>query len=148
MDCSLPGSSIHETFQARVGEWVAIAFSRHRYYSHTFYNSKHIFRHVLSPSYSQNWNSVSGLHGATGLNQRSSSKSAWLAYPIYKGHCWWKSELVILVVSIIDCSSFISFHLNTLFLQKKIPVGLRYRLRQKCISFIQNENWNGITKSW
>ena len=27
MDCSLPGSSIHEILQARVLEWVAIAFS-------------------------------------------------------------------------------------------------------------------------
>ena len=27
MDCSLPGSSIHETFQARVLEWAAVAFS-------------------------------------------------------------------------------------------------------------------------
>ena len=27
MDCSLPGSSIHGDFQARVLEWVAIAFS-------------------------------------------------------------------------------------------------------------------------
>ena len=27
MDCSLPGSSIHEIFQARVLEWIAIAFS-------------------------------------------------------------------------------------------------------------------------
>ena len=27
MDCSLPGSFIHEIFQARVLEWVAIAFS-------------------------------------------------------------------------------------------------------------------------
>ena len=27
MDCSLPGSSIHAIFQARVLEWVAIAFS-------------------------------------------------------------------------------------------------------------------------
>ena len=27
MDCSLPGSSIHGIFQARVLEWVAIAFS-------------------------------------------------------------------------------------------------------------------------
>ena len=27
MDCSLPGSSIHGMFQARVLEWVAIAFS-------------------------------------------------------------------------------------------------------------------------
>ena len=27
MDCSLPGSSIHGIFQARVQEWGAIAFS-------------------------------------------------------------------------------------------------------------------------
>ena len=27
MDCSLPGSSAHEIFQARVLEWDAIAFS-------------------------------------------------------------------------------------------------------------------------
>ena len=28
MDCSLPGSSIHEILQARILEWVAISFSR------------------------------------------------------------------------------------------------------------------------
>ena len=28
MDCSLPGSSIHGIFQARVLEWGAISFSR------------------------------------------------------------------------------------------------------------------------
>ena len=28
MDCSLPGSSIHGIFQARILEWVAISFSR------------------------------------------------------------------------------------------------------------------------
>ena len=33
MDCSLPGSSIHGIFQARVLEWGAIAFSL---YSHTY----------------------------------------------------------------------------------------------------------------
>ena len=27
MDCSLPGFSVHGIFQARVLEWVAIAFS-------------------------------------------------------------------------------------------------------------------------
>ena len=27
MDCSLPGSSVHGSFQVRVLEWVAIAFS-------------------------------------------------------------------------------------------------------------------------
>ena len=28
MDCSLPGSSAHGIFQARMLEWVAVAFSR------------------------------------------------------------------------------------------------------------------------
>ena len=30
MDCSLPGSSIHGIFQARVLEWGAIAFSKRK----------------------------------------------------------------------------------------------------------------------
>ena len=29
MDCSLPGSSVHGIFQARVLEWGAVAFSNH-----------------------------------------------------------------------------------------------------------------------
>ena len=28
MECSLPGSSVHEILQARMLEWVAISFSR------------------------------------------------------------------------------------------------------------------------
>ena len=32
MDCSLPCSSVHGTFQARVLEWIAIAFSRLTHY--------------------------------------------------------------------------------------------------------------------
>ena len=28
LDCSLPGSSVHGTFQARILEWIAISFSR------------------------------------------------------------------------------------------------------------------------
>ena len=28
MDCSLPGSSVHGSFQARIPEWGAIAFSK------------------------------------------------------------------------------------------------------------------------
>ena len=32
MDCSLPGSSMHGIFQARVLEWGAIAFSTVEYY--------------------------------------------------------------------------------------------------------------------
>ena len=34
MDCSLPGSSIHGIFQARVLEWVAISFSVKLYSNH------------------------------------------------------------------------------------------------------------------
>ena len=33
MDCSLPGSSVHGVFQARVLEWGAIAFSAYPAYS-------------------------------------------------------------------------------------------------------------------
>ena len=39
MDCSLPGSSIHGIFQARVLKWVAIAFSDfHVYFSAIYMN--------------------------------------------------------------------------------------------------------------
>ena len=37
MDCSLLGSSVHGIFQARVLEWVAIAFSK-CYVKHYKYN--------------------------------------------------------------------------------------------------------------
>ena len=33
MDCSPPGSSVHEIFQARVLEWGAIAFSEMHIYN-------------------------------------------------------------------------------------------------------------------
>ena len=36
MDCSLPGSSVHGIFQARVLEWVAIAFSDLEGYNKNF----------------------------------------------------------------------------------------------------------------
>ena len=37
MDCSLPGSSIHGIFQARVLEWGAIAFITINHYIFTLY---------------------------------------------------------------------------------------------------------------
>ena len=37
MDCSLPGSSVHGIFQARVLEWGAIAFSKYNEYSFAFH---------------------------------------------------------------------------------------------------------------
>ena len=44
MDCSLPGSSVHGSFQARILEWVAISFSRRS-------------------SWPRDWNWVSGIVG-------------------------------------------------------------------------------------
>ena len=38
LDCSLPGSSIHGIFQARVLEWVAIAFMLRSGQSFLIYN--------------------------------------------------------------------------------------------------------------
>ena len=50
MDCSLPGSSIHGIFQARVLEWVAIAFSCNCIVIHQFKltamgEKHHLMRH-------------------------------------------------------------------------------------------------------
>ena len=40
MDCSLPGSSVHGIFQARVLEWVAIVFStRYSYFKANVHSS-------------------------------------------------------------------------------------------------------------
>ena len=44
MDCSLPGFSVHGIFQARVLEWVAIAFSIVSMHALTF----NLFRHILT----------------------------------------------------------------------------------------------------
>ena len=48
MDCSLPGSSVHGIFQARVLEWGAIAFSHTNGYEHTKKSSKaSVIREIL-----------------------------------------------------------------------------------------------------
>ena len=52
MDCSLPGSSIHGIFQARVMEWVAIAFSNDQPRQH-IKKQRHYFAN--KGCYSQNY---------------------------------------------------------------------------------------------
>ena len=42
MDCSLPGSSVHGIFQARVLEWVATAFSPRKLQLNTKHTSEFI----------------------------------------------------------------------------------------------------------
>ena len=44
MDCSLPGSSIHGIFQARVLEWGAIAFSIHTHTHTHIYKTESLCR--------------------------------------------------------------------------------------------------------
>ena len=51
MDCSLPGSSIHGIFQARVLEWGAIAFSM-RFWD--LFNSCGEYLHVFSKAFNLN----------------------------------------------------------------------------------------------
>ena len=46
MDCSLPGSSIHGIFQARVLEWVAVAFSILRTVSLHFSHCQKSVEHI------------------------------------------------------------------------------------------------------
>ena len=49
MDCSLPGSSVHGIFQARVLEWGAIAFSDICY----MFLYIHMYIHILSMGFSR-----------------------------------------------------------------------------------------------
>ena len=44
MDCSLPGSSVHGIFQARVLEWVAIPFSKKKMH-------RHVYQFLYGPQY-------------------------------------------------------------------------------------------------
>ena len=47
MDCSLPGSSVHGIFQARVLEWGAIAFSKNGIRDQHFGNDCWLGQHIL-----------------------------------------------------------------------------------------------------
>ena len=71
MDCSLPGSSIHGIFQARVLEWGAIAFSVYCLYYRIFFFHKRNFQNYksicmyqssLTPKASEKWYSVCSFH--------------------------------------------------------------------------------------
>ena len=48
MDCSLPGSSVHRLFQARVLEWVAISFSRRSSWPRDWTRVSHIVGKCLT----------------------------------------------------------------------------------------------------
>ena len=61
MDCSLPGSSIHGIFQARVLEWVAIAFSKSCVKRNQSQKSQYfhlLLTHDVEPLVAQVWPTV------------------------------------------------------------------------------------------
>ena len=55
MDCSLPGSSVHGIFQARVLEWGAIAFSNIYIYIYIYYTYAYIHIHIHGASLVAPW---------------------------------------------------------------------------------------------
>ena len=55
MDCSLPGSSIHGIFQARVLEWGAIAFSKKDSICSSYYCAIHFITISFSPHDNRLW---------------------------------------------------------------------------------------------
>ena len=52
IDCSLPGSSAHGIFQARVLEWGAIAFSKGLSSQGYIFSSSHVCPYIYYSSYS------------------------------------------------------------------------------------------------
>ena len=90
MDCSLPGSSIHGIFQARVLEWVAIAFSNlgllwwckssHRQYTNSRHSSFpikfYLHKLVAGPQVMVSWPMIVG------------EQIAWKVEPETRIQCW------------------------------------------------------------
>ena len=74
MDCSLPGSSVHGIFQARVLEWGAIAFSDHT----ILYQFSRWENQVLRRNISNVIHLVSG---------RATTKARFSDFKIYASNC-------------------------------------------------------------
>ena len=64
MNCSLPGSSVHGVFQARILEWVAISFSRGSSQPRDWTRDSH----VLPASAGRFFTSLQGIFPTQGLN--------------------------------------------------------------------------------
>ena len=60
MDCSLPGSSVHGIFQARVLEWGAIAFSSGKDYYYKNIFLIFIIRYNIFVCYTESYNICMG----------------------------------------------------------------------------------------
>ena len=67
MDCSLPGSSTHGIFQARVLEWGAIPFSIFEMISHNFCPVLFVRKTLLGAAHSQETGLQKGVNTGGGI---------------------------------------------------------------------------------
>ena len=84
MDCSLPGSSIHGIFQARVLEWVAISFSRRSSQSKDWTQVSHIvgrrFTIRATREHTEANNTITVIKNTLeGINSRISEAEEWIS---------------------------------------------------------------------
>ena len=99
MDCSLPGSSVHRIFQARVLEWGAIAFS-HDKPRQRFEKQRHYFANK-GPS-SQSY----GFHSSHVWMWESDYKEGWAP----KSWCFWTVVLDKTLESPLNCKEIQTVH--------------------------------------
>ena len=87
MDCSLPGSSIHGIFQARVLKWVAISFSRG--------SSQPMDWTLVSRIASRHFTIWATREGTMGEAHKSTySPQNFLKYSKHKYHWYWVSRAI------------------------------------------------------
>ena len=154
MDCSLPGSSVHATLQARIMEWVAITFSRvsSQPWDRTQVSctASRWFTHYL----------LQGIFPTLGSNSRSPALQADDLPLSHQGSPWtlpyiyWKrislSDFRILRLTLIIGIS------PDLCLQPRVPFYLFFQLNfywsivalQYCISFCCTAKWISFTYTY
>ena len=86
MDCSLPGSSVHGIFQARILKWGAISFSRR--------------------SRPRDWTPVSCYNAADALPSEPSGKSRWTLVSRSLSQIWSLSISAATIPSCLVCRNY------------------------------------------
>ena len=99
MDCSLPGSSVHGIFQARVLEWVAISFSHDQPRQHIKEQGRYFANKGL-PSQSHSFSS------SQVWMWELDYKESW----VLKNWCFWTLVLKKTLESPLDCKEIQPVH--------------------------------------
>ena len=86
MDYSLPGSSVHGIFQARILEWVAISFSRGSSQPRDWTRVSHIVGRCLTIWATREAHEVSWKYRISGLAPHYDSNSAFLTLTLTLAH--------------------------------------------------------------